>query len=385
MKSAKRMMGVLILVVAGAMVVPTARAQNAASPAKETKPISETMAASCLLRIVTETSVISLSDNAIAYLIQSSDVRGNAIATVLGSTPEARQTRVRTNVLEVTDMEGPPRERSILLSLDVELEQGAKPAARELMDALVANFRNTLEGVYQNERNRMDDQIQLSDREVSYADEMLKMAQQKLTELSDRDLSSDALRNNIADITAQLQSLRLERASQEAYRMGVLKQISEIQAQVEKAVANDVIADELKQVIERRMVELKNTQQKIDAGVVPSGELAGVEDKLATARIDLARRREELSKTGSAASLGQLTAELTTLTLEGNRIQAKEEQLMRQFDDARGLLGRSAEYERVKLKVDVAKQNLREAETLFNRARQKARMFAAPSVSVIGE
>jgi len=375
-------MGALVLITAGMMTLPAA-AQNDAAQARKPESLSGTSEASCLLKIVTDPGVISLSDDAIAHLVQSSNVLGRSLTDVLGVT--GGDYDVQTRVLDQTEIEGPPSERRILVSLNVNLGEGMKPAAKELMDALVINLRSALERAYQNEMGRMDNQIQLGDREVAYADSELKEVQQKLTELSDRDLSSEALRSNIASIQAQLQSLQLEKASQEAYQVGVVKRISEIQAEVEKAVANDVIADELKQVIQRRMIELKNTQQKIDAGVVPSGDLAAVEDKLATARIDLARRREELSKTGSAAGLGQLTAELTTLTLERNRIQAKEAQLLSQLDEARGSLGRSAEYERVKLKLDVAKQNLREAETLFNRARQKARMLPAPSVSVIGE
>lgn len=382
MKNRKRTIGALILIAASMGIVPAA-AQNNATQTKKPESISGTVEASCLLKIVTDPGVISLSDDTITYLIRSSSVCGRALTDVLGVT--GGDYEVRTRVLEQTEIEGPPSERRILVSLNVNLGEEMKPAARELMDALVINLRGALERAYQNEMGRMHNQIQLGDQEVSYADSELKEVQQRLTDLSDRDLSSDALRSNIANIMAQLQSLRLEKVSQEAYRMGVLKQISEIQAEVEKTVANDVIADELKQAIERRMIELKNTQQKIDAGVVPSGELAEVEDKLATARIDLARRREELSKTGNAAALGKLTAELTTLTLEGNRIQAKEEQLMSQFDEARSSLGRSAEYERMKLRLDVAKQNLKDAETLFNRAKQKARMLPSPLVSIIGE
>lgn len=382
MTNTRQTMGALVLITAGMMTLPAA-AQNDAAQARKPESLSGTSEASCLLKIVTDPGVISLSDDAIAHLVQSSNVLGRSLTDVLGVT--GGDYDVQTRVLDQTEIEGPPSERRILVSLNVNLGEGMKPAAKELMDALVINLRSALERAYQNEMGRMDNQIQLGDREVAYADSELKEVQQKLTELSDRDLSSEALRSNIASIQAQLQSLQLEKASQEAYQVGVVKRISEIQAEVEKAVANDVIADELKQVIQRRMIELKNTQQKIDAGVVPSGDLAAVEDKLATARIDLARRREELSKTGSAAGLGQLTAELTTLTLERNRIQAKEAQLLSQLDEARGSLGRSAEYERVKLKLDVAKQNLREAETLFNRARQKARMLPAPSVSVIGE
>lgn len=382
MINTRQTMGALVLIAAGMMILPAA-AQNDAGQAKKPESISGTSEASCLLKIVTDPGVISLSNDGIEYLLQSSNVGGRALTDVFGGT--GGDYAIQTRVLEQTEIGGPPSERRILMLLNVNLGEGMKPAARELMDALVINLRNALERAYQSEMGRMDNQIRLGDREVMYADSELKEVQQKLTELSDRDLSSDALRSNIANILAQLQSLRFEKASQEAYREGVAIRISEIQAEVEKTVANDVIAAELDRVIQRRMIELKNTQQQIDAGVVPTGGLAAVEDKLAMARIDLARRREELSKTGSAAGLAQLTAELVTLTLEGNRSQVKERQLEMQLEETRTLLGRSAEYERVKLKLDVAKQNLKEAETLLNRARQKARILPAPSITVIGE
>lgn len=379
MKSTQRTIGALVLI--AALAVP-ATAQNNAAQAKKPESLSGTMEASCLLKIVTNPSVISFSDDAIEYLFQSSNVCGRSLTEVLGVADGDYE--IRTRVLEQTEIAGPPSERRILMSLNVNLGERMKPAAKELMDALVVNFSNALGAAYQSEMSRMEEQIRLNDREVAYAEAQLKEIQQRLANLSDRDLASSALRSSIGEITAQLRSLQMEKASQEAYREGVAKRISEIQAEVERSLRDDVISGELNEVIQRRVIELENTKQKIQAGVLPSGDLAPVEDKLVTARIDLARRREELGKTGSAAGLGQLTAELSALTLEGNRVRAKEELLERQLAEAKDLLGRSAEYERVMLRLDVAKRNLTEAEIQLSGAMRRSRTLSAPSISVIG-
>ena len=257
--------------------------------------------------------------------------------------------------------------------------------AEEFLQALVANFRASVETIYQSESNRLDEQIRLTGREIEYADVELRSLQQSLAEFSDRDSSPESLRSNITAITSQMQSLRLETASQEAYRKGVLNRINEIRNEVERTLRDDTISAELEQIIQRRTAELKNAKAKVDTGLVAVSGLAEIEDKLAQARIDLARRHEELSKTGSAASLGQLTNELTTLTLELERMQARENHLQRQLDEARSLLGRAGEYERLMLKLDIAKQNLREAETVNSKAKQRARMLQMPSITVIGE
>lgn len=390
MKNARRTIGVLILVVASMMLVSAVKAQKDAAPEKGPESISGDFSASCLLKVVTDPSVLSLGDETINYLMHSSSVWDRAVEKVLGATmrelnmASEQNTFIVVKMLENVETAGPPSEHRVLLSLAVNLPDWTKPMAKEVMEDVVANFRKAVESACKSEVGRLDDQIRLSDREVHEADAQLRDVQQRLLDLSDRDLSSEALRSSITVITSQLQGLQLEKVSQEAYRQGILKHISEIRAEVERTVHQDAIAAELEQIVQRRTAEMKDVKAKVDTGLVAVAGLAEMEDKLAMARIELARRREELGRTGSAAGLGQLTAELTTLALEGERMRAKEDQLNRQLVETRDLLSRAGDYERMMLRLDVARQNLREAETMYNKTTQRVRTLQVPSVSVIG-
>jgi hypothetical protein len=237
-----------------------------------------------------------------------------------------------------------PAEQRILLSLQVSLADDLKPAARELLDALVANFRSAVVKACESELKRLDEQVHLAEREVEYADRQLLEIQQRLVKLFAQDSSSQTLRSQITATTSQLQGLQLERASQEAYRQAIVKCIKDIQAEVERTVHDDPIAAELNQMIQRRMAELKTAQGMVEAGRMTPTALADEEDKLAMARIDLARRREELAKSGSAAGLAQLTGDLTTLTLEAEKTQARERQLREQLGEMRNLLDRAGDF-----------------------------------------
>lgn len=381
MKSTKRTIGALILI--AALAVP-ATAQETAATSENAESVSGTFTANSLLKVVTDPGVISLSDNAIGYLLQSSHVRGDAIAKVLGSTSEALATRIRTNVLEVAEIEGPPKERSILLSLEIELEQGAKPAAKELMDALVANFRKAVESAYNSELQRLDRGALVLRDEIVHAERELTEIQRELMDLSDSDSSPETLRSRITGIRSQLQSLQLEEVSQDAFRRAIVKRVDEMRKEIEEAVHNDKISSELEQIVQRRTAELGSVRQKVDAGLVPSGDLASVEDRLATARIDLARRREELAKTGNAAGLAGLTTELATLTMESEKMQARETQLNTQLEQTRDQLARSGDFERTMLRLEIAKRNLQEAQLAYSRIMRQIRTFQMPSISVIG-
>ena len=385
MRNATRTLGVSILVATALMIIPAAGAQDAATPADNQESASGTRAASCLVKIITDPSVLPLGEDTINYLIRSSSVYDRAVEKTLAVPLQNVRMSLAAKVPEQAVSEGPPTEQRILLSLHVSLADNLKPAARELLEALVTNFRSAVVKACESELQRLDEQVRLTDEEVQYADRQLMEVQQRLRALSDQDSSSQTLRSRITAITSELQSLELERASQEAYREALLKRIKEIQGEVERTVHDDPIAAELNQIIQRRMAELKTAQGILEAGRTTPVGLAAMEDKLAMARIDLARRREELAKTGSAAGLAQLTGELTTLTLEAEKTQARERQLKQQHQDMRNRLDRSGEYERMMLRLDVARQNLKEAEILNHKARQQRRMFQMPSVTVIAD
>jgi hypothetical protein len=386
MENVTRTIRLFVLVAASVALPARAGAEEASAPTKNSVPSSETRTASCLLQIITEPSILSLNRESIIYLFQSSGVFDRAAAEVLGLPGELVSGCVdlRVQVLQQVDVAEPVHENRILLKLDVHLSsQDAKPAAREFLGALIANFQENLNKAYQDEGGRWNTQINLAKAEVQRAEAELTATQKNLREISERDLSSQAVRSSITALTSQLQNLRLEKATREAYRQALLERIRDIREETEKSLKQDTISIELQQIVQRRLTALKNLKSMAESGRTPVG-LDAEEDKLSTAMIDLARRREELSKAGSAGGLSQLTNELTTLTLEAAQAEAKEKQLQEQLQEVRESLARAAEYERVTLKLEVAKQNLQEAMIQHNKARQRACMLRPPAVSVIG-
>ena len=388
MENARRTTGLLVLFATSMMTATVATSQQAPVTTEDPKPAAETRWAHCLLRIVGQSNVISFSDDIVRRFVYGDDARLRVIKDVLGPISEtafggsSRFVEIRTLERQVSE---PSNEISLLLSLEVCLPSGVKPAAEEFLKAIVSNFREAVEVVYRSEYDRLANQTQVMQEQIAYAERELKEIQRSLVEFSDRDFSYDGLRKSITLLNAHLQDLQMDRALQEARRDSVLKRIAEIREDADRILRDDTIATELGQIINRRVGELKNAKGKVDAGMLPQGDLAALEDKLAMAKIDLARRREELAKTGSAAGLAQLTAELTTITLERDRMEAREQQLRWQLDQARAMLERSSDYERLEIKCDIARKNLMEAETANSKANQRLRMFQMPTITVVGD
>lgn len=383
MENVKRTTRRLALVLGGVMAVaPATWSQNAAAPTQKAAPTPQARSASCLLQIVAEPSILSLRSEIIEYLFESSGVHDRAAGEVLGLAPGSALAAVQ--FLEQGETGGPINEQRTLLRLAVQLPEDVPPAAREFMASMITYAESALRELFQGESSRLDRQIDLTNREAERAEVELAETQKDLLAISPQNLSSQTLRNNITAITSQLQSLRLERASKEVYGQAVRERLGEIRAQTAKSLQEDVVTAELQRIVERREAELKRVQELVKTSVAASTELDAVEDKLATARIDLARRRDELGKTGVAGDLGQLTGELATLTLEAVQAQAKEKELNQQLKEAQDALPLAADYERTMLKLEVAKRNLQEAIILQNRAKQRLRMLVPPSVSVIG-
>lgn len=386
MEDVRRTVRLLALVCASITVTaPAVWGQNTTTAAKSPDSISETRSASCLVKIVTDPGVLSLGGQTIDYLFQSSGVRDRAASDVLGLTPEQTPGAAlfTTEVLEQTEIAEPVSEQRTLLRLEVVLREGIKPVAKEFIAAVIANFQATIDGACQKEQSRLNTQIELTNREVAEASMELESIQHDLLNNS-QDVSSQGLRSSITTVMSQLQTLQLEQASKEAYRRAVEERISQVREETEKSLHEDAIANELQEILHRRATEVDNVRKMVESGRGTPGEVNAELDKLAQARIDLARRREELAKTGSASSLGQLTNELATLTMEAVQTAAREKQLERQLAETQKLLAQAPEYERLMLRLDVAKRNMQDALTFNNKARQRARMFIAPSVSVIG-
>ncbi|NLH41429.1 MAG: hypothetical protein GX448_06275, partial [Planctomycetes bacterium] len=134
MENARRTTGLLVLFATSMMTATVATSQQARATTEDPRPAAETRWARCLLRIVGQSNVISFSDDIVRRFVYGDDARLRVIKDVLGPISEtafggsSRFVEIRTLERQASEASN---EISLLLSLEVCLPSGVKPAAEE--------------------------------------------------------------------------------------------------------------------------------------------------------------------------------------------------------------------------------------------------------------
>jgi PIN domain nuclease of toxin-antitoxin system len=146
----------------------------------------------------------------------------------------------------------------------------------------------------------------------------------------------------------------------------------------------DTITDELKRLLELQQVNVNNVEKLSDSGRASTTDLADVQEKLTRARIELAQRQEQLSKSKGGNQIEALNSTLTNLSMQVAQYKAQIAGYERQLAQAEALLGKADDYELLSLKADIAKQSLQEVLVWRDRLSRQIRVLQPPTVSVIG-
>lgn len=276
-------------------------------------------------------------------------------------------------------------EQTILFRLQVGLPEDAKPAAEEFMIALIDNLRSALSGASDQYSAKLNRQLKLADKEAIQAEQQLILMQRELRDISgSRDLSRYAILRDISSLRQKLQTTIMKRASDESLYEATTNQIAEEQARRKKLVEDDPITREFKSILDVHQRRLKETQKLYESGRASAADLEDIKEKIIRARIDLAKRQEEVSNPPGGIVLGSYNNELANLSTKIALAQQEINSLEEQLKEAEELLGRADDYELLSLKADIARQNLEE--TLLWRARlgRNIRSIQPPDVTVIG-
>jgi len=205
--------------------------------------ISDTLTASCLIKITSDPAILPLDDMTIDYLLHSSGVGGKAAREILDAqlSGEAMEVALKIewladggDTISSGDSGDPPpevepygmpgyqmmmgmeemearmarprprrsfdrrmmieplnitSEQMILLRIIVNLEEdnigmAVKPAAEEFMKAIIENLETALLRAFNEHRNRLGGRLQLADREVSETENKLSEMQQRLRSIT---------------------------------------------------------------------------------------------------------------------------------------------------------------------------------------------------------
>jgi hypothetical protein len=276
-------------------------------------------------------------------------------------------------------------EQTILFRLQVGLDDETKPAAEEFMMALIDNLRSALSGAFDQYSDKLNKQLNLAGEEATRAEAELVRMQARLRDISgSRNLSRNVILSDISGLRQKLQSAMMKRVSDETLYETTANRIAEEQARRKKLIEDDPISKEFQSILDVHERRLKETQKHYESGSASAADLEDIKEKIIRARIDLAKRQEEVSNPPGGIVLSSLNDDLanllTKMTLARQEINSFEKQLR----EAEGLLKEADGYELLSLKADIAKQNLEE--TLLWRARlgRNIHSIQPPDVTVIG-
>jgi hypothetical protein len=272
-----------------------------------------------------------------------------------------------------------------LFSLNVELPPDAKPAAEEFMYALIDYLRNAIARTFDEHSNRLARQLNTSDEEVARAEEDLRQKQAAIRSVCGSNIfDRDVIAASIGRLRTEIQRIKMNQMSDQVMVDTTTRQIAEIQDKLKEQIDKDTVSRELTELLFLREQSLQNVEKLSESGRASGADIADAREKLARARIELAQRSEELSKSKGGDQIESLNRTLADRSVKIAEYQAYLSSYEQQLAEAEGLLDKIDDYELLSLKTEIAKQNLQEAIMWRDRISRQVRMLQPPTVSVIG-
>jgi len=302
-------------------------------------------------------------------------------------------TKFRSGLDRITTVQEPAfiDEATVFLRLEVGLPaeidgQAVKSAAEEFMRAVIKNMREALVIASDDFRSRIMARIKIADEEAARAEKELMDFQAKMRELSGfGPLSRGDVLSDISGLRRELQSMTMKQASQSATIEAITRKIAEAEAKATEKLKSDPVTSELQRLLGLQDLHLESVKKLVETGRTSQADLADAEERTARARIEIAKRREELTKSMGGDLIASLNNQLSNLSIETAQYEARVSNMRYQLQETQELLTKADEYELLSMKADIAKQNLQEAILWRDRMSREERLFqVTPMVTVLG-
>jgi len=145
-----------------------------------------------------------------------------------------------------------------------------------------------------------------------------------------------------SELMRQIQGLELDLAGIAARRRGLQEQSAMIRDEAGRQWGGDAVTQELQRLLAAGERNLSQLRQAAAAGRVSEMEVTRAQESVARARIDLARRREELTRLAGGGPLEEFTRESNRLAVDQAEKEARLQVVRRQHDEVQTQLTRAA-------------------------------------------
>jgi len=215
-------------------------------------------------------------------------------------------------------------------------------------------------------------------------EESLTTKYQQAQQDMNTELSSNMLVLEKSKLTSQKQECEMKISRSKARCKAIEKQMLVLSMQIEEKTKNDPVTSELKNILEIHLRRVEAAERLFESGKKSIAELEDIREKLSIAKIDLARRQEEIRRTVGGNQLESYKDELANLTIEFAEDMAGLQEIHERLAQVEIQLKNSVILESQASKIQLAEARLVKAQTRLDMLRSRRNTFSRPTVTVIG-
>ncbi|HPC95137.1 MAG TPA: hypothetical protein PLU87_09355 [Sedimentisphaerales bacterium] len=226
-----------------------------------------------------------------------------------------------------------------------------------------------------------DISYQIDDDVIVIREEELQTPPASITLSSQEDTQElIARRRNLSDA---IRDLEMQMAGMEARRQAIEEQIARTMDEADRKLAQDTVTKEFQTLIQMMEMRLSQLRKQVDAGQLPQSELAPAQENLTRARIELAKRQEELRKDAGGGRLDSLNSELSQMAIQTAEQEARLEVFRTQLDETQRRLARVSAFDPQAARLRTARQALNIAERQIMELTNRLVRLQRPSVTLM--
>jgi len=197
------------------------------------------------------------------------------------------------------------------------------------------------------------------------------------------DIPVEMLLSEKNDLLREKQNLEMELARLQGRMPAIEKQIVRIKEEIDEKVQADQVSEELRKILDMQVKRLEGFKKLVDDGDI-NGGVADAEEKLARAKIELARRREQIGASAGTDQLAKYSNELAALTIDQAEKKAMLDVVKNQLDQTEQQLTAGDISDPQISRIRMAMQAIEIAERRANELNARLLNLQLPWVSVLG-
>jgi len=198
------------------------------------------------------------------------------------------------------------------------------------------------------------------------------------------DVSEEALVADKHNLVRDRQRLEMDIARLEARRSAIEQQIVKINEETGSKVKDDTVTVELQRLLELQIQHLDNVKKLVQVGRTSQTDLADAEERLARARIELAKRREELTKLAGGDQVARYNIELADMMIDLAEKKAELDIVGKQLKETEKQLTMLTAVDPAITRIRLAMQALEVAEQRLSELKTRLANLQPPAVTVLG-